>query len=60
RGWLCNAKNIPTSATFDYGYPPIIIVGIKSFSRRINEGYRPNPVRLRDLKDTIRISSINQ
>ncbi|CAF1328912.1 unnamed protein product [Rotaria sordida] len=60
RGWVCNARNIQTSAIFDYGHPPIIIVSIKSFSRRIDEGYEPNEVRLRDLKDTIRISSINQ
>ncbi|CAF3873090.1 unnamed protein product [Rotaria sordida] len=60
RGWLCNARNIQTSPIFDYGHPPIIIVSIKPFSRRINEGYEPNEVRLRDLKDTIRISSIKR
>ncbi|CAF1401383.1 unnamed protein product [Rotaria magnacalcarata] len=58
RGWICNSTNIHTSATFDYGHPPIIIVNIKLFSKRIDEGYEPNPVRLRDLKDTIRICSI--
>ncbi|CAF4161376.1 unnamed protein product, partial [Rotaria sordida] len=25
RGWVCNARNIQTSAIFDYGFPPIII-----------------------------------
>ncbi|CAF3280764.1 unnamed protein product [Rotaria socialis] len=58
RGWICNSTNIHTSATFDYGHPPITIVNIKLFSKRIDEGYEPNPVRLRDLKDTIRICSI--
>ncbi|CAF4661750.1 unnamed protein product, partial [Rotaria socialis] len=58
RGWICNSTNIHTSATFDYGHPPIIIVNIKLFSKRIDEGYEPNPVRLRGLKDTIRICSI--
>ncbi|CAF1408549.1 unnamed protein product [Rotaria magnacalcarata] len=58
RGWICNSTNIHTSATFDYGHPPIIIVNIKPFLKRIDEGYKPNPVRLRDLKDTIRICSI--
>lgn len=58
RCWICNCTNIQTSATFDYGHPPIIIVSFKPISRRSDEGYESNPVRLRNIKDTLRICSV--
>jgi hypothetical protein len=55
-GWICDCINITHPATFDYGHPPIILVNIKPrSSKRSDEGYDPNPVRLRDLKTVIQV-----
>ncbi|CAF4320711.1 unnamed protein product, partial [Rotaria sordida] len=56
--WLCDAVNVRGLATFDDGYPPIIITDIEPISRRSDEGYASNPVRLRDMKRVIRIGCV--
>lgn len=53
--WVCDCINVTYPAIFDYGYPPIVIVNIKPLSKRGDEGYNPNPVRLRDVKRILQI-----
>jgi len=54
-GWICSAINTTYPATFDYGHPPILLINIRPMTKRIDEGYEPNPVRLRDLKPMIKV-----
>ncbi|CAF4084279.1 unnamed protein product, partial [Rotaria sordida] len=58
QGWLCDAVNVRGLATFDDGYPPIIITDIEPISKRSEEGYASFPVRLRDMKRVIRIGCV--
>ncbi|CAF3804981.1 unnamed protein product [Rotaria sp. Silwood1] len=58
QGWMCDSVNVQSKATFVYGHPPIVILNIKPFSKRHEEGYEATTVRLRDIKRTIRIGSI--
>ena len=53
--WICDCINITSPAVFDFGYPPIIVVNIKPLSKRGDEGYDPNPVRLRDVKRILQV-----
>lgn len=55
---MCDDINVDEVATFDNGYPPIIIANIEPNSRRSEEGYGPNPVRFRDMKRQIKIGSV--
>ena len=57
-GWLCEYANVNSTANFDYGHPPIIIVTLKPLRKRNEEGYKPKSVKLRDMKTIIRISSV--
>jgi hypothetical protein len=58
RAWICDRTTISSEAFFDYGHPPIIIANVEPFSKRSDEGYEANPVRLRDMKRIIRIGSV--
>ncbi|CAF3159980.1 unnamed protein product [Rotaria socialis] len=55
KGWLCDAFNVQEPATFDHGYPPIIIANIPPVIRNTIEGYDIYPGRFRNMKRVIRI-----
>ncbi|CAF1491231.1 unnamed protein product [Adineta steineri] len=57
-GWICYSKTIISEASFECGYPPIVIVNVKPPPRRNVEGYEYYVVRLRDMKQIIRIGYV--
>jgi len=58
RAWICDHVTISSVSTFEYGPPLILIANLEPFSKRSEEGYEPNPVRLRDMKKIIKIDSV--
>ncbi|UJR07043.1 hypothetical protein I4U23_011331 [Adineta vaga] len=56
--WICDQINITSTATFDFCHPPIIIASIKPLAKRDEEGYDANHVRLRDMKNIVKIGSV--
>ncbi|CAF1135500.1 unnamed protein product [Adineta ricciae] len=58
RAWICNHTTISSVSQFENEYPLVLIVNLKPFSKRSDEGYEPNPVRLRDMRKSIKINSI--
>ena len=47
---MCHRENIHSTAAFDNRSPPIIVANVKSFSKRIDEGYEPKSARLPVMK----------
>jgi len=56
---MCDAANVHSAANFVNGYPPIIIANIKPLTRRSEEGYEANSVRLRDMKSILSVGHVS-
>ncbi|UJR12888.1 hypothetical protein I4U23_017062 [Adineta vaga] len=57
RAWICNHTTISSVSEFENEQPLVLIANLKPFSKRSDEGYEPNPVRLRDMRKSLKINS---